>query len=366
MRKDQLTMTDFTKLEEQYRLASKAYAEGNPIMSDAQFDELENKLRELGSPLVDLVSEDFLDEGTTQEVSYETFSIRAVKTWEEVRAFFSAFPDCSFVATLKMDGICTKLAIDRNGLISQSRNRGSRNAIDYTDAMRIVLGNKTMRVPVSITGEAYVPWEDLEYFREKYNRDKYVMPRSAALSLLRTPYEHDEEDVKKLKFKAFATDMNLVDYETSLQWLELKGFEVPKHVKFKIDLSKDIKEQLLPIMNEVDTGEPSDGVVIQVNERGENFKPSIQGKYMSTQIAVKLDKWGGQVYEAEVIGLNIGMAKGNKGVTLQIKPFTLEDNSTINKVNAYNLGIVQRNKIKKGSIIKFVRVSNNMCNLIYE
>ena len=87
---------------------------------------------------------------------------------------------------------------------------------------------------------------------------------------------------------------------------------------------------------------------------------------MSTQIAVKLDKWGGQVYEAEVIGLNIGMAKGNKGVTLQIKPFTLEDNSTIHKVNAYNLGIVQRNKIKKGSIIKFVRVSNNMCNLIYE
>lgn len=357
---------DLNSLESQYRLASKAYAEGEPIMTDAEFDELENKLRELGSPLVDLVSEDFLEEGTSQEVSYETFSIRSPKNWEGVREFFEAFPDSTFVATLKMDGICTKLAIDSNGLISQSRNRGSRTAIDFTGAMRIVLGDMKIRKPVSITGEAFVPWEDLEYFREKYNKDKYVMPRSAAISLLRTPYEHDEEDVKKLKFRAFATDMKLLDYEASLQWLKAKGFEIPKYKVFKIDLSKDIEEQLLPIMNEVDTGEPSDGVVIQVNERGENFKPSIQGKYMSTQIAVKLGKWGGQVYEAEVIGLNIGMAKGNKGVTLQIKPFTLEDNSTINKVNAYNLGIVQRNKIKKGSIIKFVRVSNNMCNLIYE
>lgn len=357
---------NISNLEEQYILASKAYANGEPIMSDSEFDELENKLRELGSSLVDLVSEDFIDDGLEQEVSYETFSIRAVKTWQEVENFFRAFPDCTFVATLKMDGICTKLAINGSSIVAQSRNRGSRTAIDYTDAMNIVLDDIYLRGSVSVTGEAFVPWEDLEYFRNKYNKDKYVMPRSAAISLLRTPHEHDAEDVKKLQFRAFATDKKTLDYEASLQWLSAKGFKVPKYVVFKPDLSKDIKEQLLPILHEVDTGEPSDGVVIQVNERGENFKPSVEGKYMSTQIAVKLDKWGGQIYEAEVIGLNIGMAKGNKGCTLQIKPFTLEDNSTINKVNAYNLGIVQRNKIKKGSIIRFVRVSNNMCNLIYK
>lgn len=354
------------KLEQQYIEASKAYALGEPIITDSKFDELEIQLREMGSTLADNVSEDFLVEGAEQEVSYETFSIRAVKTWEEVVAYLKSFEGYSFVVTLKMDGICTKLAINRTAMVGQSRNRNSRTAIDFTEAVNIAINKPSMLFPTTVTGEAFVPWEDLQYFRDKYDINKYVMPRSAALSLLRTPQDHDAEDVKKLKFRAFATDRSSPDYETNLQWLKLKGFEVPKYKVFKPDYTKDLQEQLTAIMEEVDTGEPSDGIVIQVNEKVDPAKLKISGKYMSTQLAIKLDKWGGHEYEAEVIGLNIGNAKGNKGITLQIKPFTLEDNSTINKVNAYNLGIVERNKIRKGSKIKFVRVSNNMCNLIYE
>lgn len=357
---------DIKELEQQYRKASEAYALGEPIMTDYQFDQLENRLRELGSDLVDLVSEDFLDEGEEVGVSYETFSIRSPKSWEEIREYFAAFPNCSFVATLKIDGICTKLGVSPTKMIAQSRNRGARTAIDFSEAVNIAVPKPNVLSHTNITGEAFVAWEDLEYLREKYNPDKYVMPRSAALSLLRTPQDHDPEDVKLLKFRAFHVDRRAVDYEASLQWLKLKGFEVPKYVVFKVDLTKDIEEQLLPIMEEVDTGEPSDGVVIQVNERDESARPEFSGKYMSTQIAIKMGKWAGQAYEAEVVGLINGKAKGNKGCILQIKPFVTEDNATITKVNAYNIGIVERNKIKKGSIIKFVRVSNNMCNLVYE
>lgn len=356
---------DFYELEKEYIRASEAYALGEPIMTDQQFDELEQKLRDAGSSLVDMVSEDFLSDEVENEVSYETFSIRSPKTWAEVRAYFEAFPNNSFVASLKMDGICTKLGINRVNMIGQSRNRNSRTALDFTDAVNIAIPMPKVLSPITVTGESFVSWEDLDYFREKYNPGKYAMPRSAAISLLRTPKEYEVQDVKKLKFRAFATDKKMADYESELQWLKLKGFDVPKYVVFKIDLTKDIEEQLLPIMDEVDTGEPSDGVVIQVNERDLESRPEISGKYMSTQIAVKLGRWAGQEYEAEVVGLNLGEAKGNKGCTLQIKPFITEDNATITKVNAYNLGIVERNKIKKGSIIKFNRVSNNMCNLIY-
>ncbi|MFF2798060.1 hypothetical protein [Lysinibacillus xylanilyticus] len=358
--------TDLNELENQYRLASEAYALGEPVMSDIAFDELEKQLRDLGSSLVDMVSEDFLDEGIEHEVSYETFSIKAIKTWGEVRDYFLAFPNSTFVMALKYDGICTKLAADAYKMVGQSRNRNSKTAIDFTEAVNIAIPAPRVLSPVTITGEAFVPWEDLPPLREKYDDSKYVMPRSAAISLLRTPQNHEVEDVKRLKFKAFATDRKALSYESNLEWLKLKGFDVPKYVVFKPDLSKDIREQLLPLMDEVDTGEPSDGIVIQVNETDDASKPQIKGKYMSTQIALKLEKWGGHEYEAEVIGLNIGEAKGNKGCTLQIKPFTLGDNSTINKVNAYNLGIVERNKIKMGSKIKFVRVSNNMCNLTYK
>lgn len=351
-------------MEDKYRSASYSYAKGEPIMTDSEFDQLEKVLIKEGSALVDSVSEDFLDDDIVGEVNYETFSIKAVDTWGEVEDFLRAYPNNTFVATLKMDGICTKLAIDRNKMVGQSRNRNARTALDFTDAVNIVVRKPGTFVPVTVTGEAFVPWEDLPHLRETYDESKYIMPRSAAITLLRRPKEHLERDVKLMKFRAFNTDKNFDDYETSLKWLRNKGFEVPKYRVFRPDLQGDLKAQLSSIFEEVDTGEPSDGIVLQVNER--DVKPNITGKYMSTQIAVKLDKWGGDEYEAEVIGLNIGMAKGNKGVTLQIKPYTLTDNSTITKVNAYNLGIVNRNKIKKGSIIRFVRVSNNMCNLVYK
>ena len=355
---------DLHELEKLYKEASAAYATGEPIMSDRDFDALEVELRDLGSELVNFVSEDFENEEEELVANHETFSIYSPKTWVQVEAFFKAYPNASFVAALKFDGICTKLSIDSERMVGQSRNRGARTAIDYTDAVNIAIPKPLVRKPVNITGESFVEWDDLPYLRAKYNPNKYVMPRSAALSLLRTPNEHDEEDVKKLQFRAFATDMTLANYESELLWLKTKGFQIPVYEVFRIDTTEDIKTQLMPIFSRIDTGEPSDGVVIQVNER--DIVPTIEGKYMSTQIAFKLEQWGGHAYEAEVIGLNIGKAKGNKGTTLQIKPMTLEDNSTINKVNAYNLGIVERLKIKKGSIIRFERVSNNMCNLIYK
>lgn len=357
---------NYTEQEKLYMKACEAYALGEPILSDKAFDELEEELRVLGSKLVDLVSEDFLDEGEVREVSYETFSIKEAKTWAHVKEFFKAYPDCTFVATLKFDGICTKLGIDPKGLLSQSRNRGSRTALDFTKTMQTVLGNLKSDEPITITGESFVPWEDLETLRDTYNKDKYVMPRSAAISLLRTPDVHKDEHIRLMKFKAFHTDKPFDTYAESLDWLVSEGYDVPKYEVFSIEHSRDIEEQLNPILDLIDTGEPSDGVVIQVNERGSHITNNIDGKYMSTQMAFKMGKWAGEDYKAEVIGLNIGRAKGNKGVTLQIKPFITRDNSRITKVNAYNMGIIQRNKIRKGSIIEFVRVSNNMCNLVYK
>lgn len=353
-------------LENLYRKASKAYAEGSPIMSDREFDELEIKLIKEGSNLVNYVSEDFLDEPVESETNYETFSIKAVSDWESVEKYLKSFPNYSFVASLKLDGICTKVAMSNGVKTGESRNRNAKTALDFTKAVNIILPTIPDTEAYTITGESYVPLEDLQVLRDKYPNAKFVMPRSAAITLLRKPDEHEVQDVKRMKFKAFATSKDFDTYVDKLEWLQSIGLEVPIYKHFVYDKNKSAKEQLLPILNYLDNGEPSDGVVLQVNERIKPEDLEIQGKYISTQLAVKLERWGGKLYQAVAIGLNIGTAKGNKGTTIQIEPLTLEDNATITKVNAYNLGVIERNKIAKGSVITFERVSNNMCNLVYK
>lgn len=360
-------MTDQLQLlESQYKEASRKYAEGEPSISDREFDLLEKQLRELGSELVDSVSEDFLTEASDSETNYETFSIKAVTTWNEVKSYLESFPGYSFVASLKLDGICTKVAISPNSKTGESRNRNSKTALDFTTAVNIILPDLPDENSYTVTGESYVPWDELQPLREKYPTSKYVMPRSAAITLLRKPDSHESEDVKRMRFRAFATSKSFPTYIDKLEWLSSIGLETPIYQKFEYDSTRDVREQLLPILEYLDNEDPSDGVVLQVNEEIKPEDIEVRGKYMSTQLAVKLERWGGKVYQAVVTGLNIGSAKGNKGTTLQIEPLTLEDNATITKVNAYNLGVVERNKICKGSVITFERVSNNMCNLVYK
>lgn len=353
-------------MEEQYTRACEAYAsDGTYLLSDAEFDDLERKLRTAGSSLPDKLFEDISVGGESDtDIDDDSFSIKPVDNWVAVEEFLSMYPDSSFLASLKEDGICTKLAIDRTTMYGQSRNRNKRKPISFTKAVNIAINKPSLLSPITVTGESFVSWDDLVYLREKYDVTKYKMPRSAALSLLRTPDKHDPEDVRKLVFTAFNTNKPFATHADKLDWLKSKGFRVPRYVVFTPDMTKDIREQLLPIFDYVDVGSPSDGIVIEVNEC--NAVPVMNGKYMSTQLAIKLEKWASKDNVAEVIGLDLTAKKGNYGCVLKVKDVVMEDGATVGRVNAYNLGIVHRNKISKGSIIKFARVSNNMCNLIYD
>jgi hypothetical protein len=352
-------------METTYIKACEAYAEGIDEMDNFDFDKLEKDLRAAGSLLPDQLFEDIAIGGVGDtDIDDDSFSIKPVDNWSAVGEFISLYPDTDLIAMLKEDGICTKLAVDRVNMYGQSRNRNKRKALDFSKAVNMVIEKPSVLSPITITGESYVPWEAVEYLREKYDTTKYKMPRSAALSLLRTPEKHDIEDVRKLVFTAFNTNKSFATHSDKLDWLAAKGFRVPKYSVFRLDQSKDIREQMLSIIEAVDTGAPSDGIVLQVNSN--SVTPVINGKYQSTQLALKLEKWAGKDSTAEVIGLDLQPKKGTYGCVLLIKPVTMADGATVSRVNAYNLGIVHRNKISKGSIIKFARVSNNMCNLIYD
>lgn len=349
-----------------YKEACKYYALGQPIMTDAEFDVLEQELIELGSDLPDSVSEDFDDSYEQNEVGadYLTFSIKPIKTYQEAKEYFLRHKGETFTATPKIDGVCVKNLFDvGHYLESSSRNRKSKTAIDFTEAMRAIVPKLDLTKQVTVTGEAYVLQKDLQILRDVYGKDKYVLPRSAAISLLRNPEKH-REHIHLLNFKAFATSNTLSSHQEELDWLQSLGFQTPKSVVFQIDWDIDFETQVNNIMNLADDPSlPTDGIVIQVNSH--EFSSEATGKYLDTQIALKLGKWGGNVFEGVVIGLEFTEAKGNKGCVLLIEPLRLPDGVTQTRINAYNPGILERLNVSVGSVVKFRRESENSCNLIY-
>jgi len=343
-----------TEDELMYIEASRAYNDGEDIMTDQEFNILEKKLREAGSDVINF-THDQLAEGDLDE---ETFSILPVYSWEEVYTWFQATGEEVCILSQKVDGINAKAAYSTSTQrwVAQSRARDGRSAFDYSEALNYILPQQNDNV--GIVGEVYLPEEHLLYFREKYNRpDKFKLPRSGAIMLLRRPQDYDIDDLRLLQFRAFALTIPCTTKEQEFEELQARGFQTPAYL---VTLESNLTENY---RNLEGTTLPLDGIVLEVNDK--SFVPEVKGKYQSSQIAVKIGIYGDKKHEAVVVDIHIEPARGNFGVVLEIEPYLMPDGATITRVNAFNIGIVLRKNIKKGDKIKFNRKSNGMTVLVY-
>lgn len=341
-----------------YLKACDAYDNGEDIMSNSEFDILEKELRNLGYDGVNLRHEDVTYTNNTEtDIDDTGYSIQPLGSWDEVLEFIRNAGDNALIFTPKFDGVNCK---NQTGSNFSAQSRSNDNPIDYTDAMYELLPEIAERH--LIVGEVFLEEKYLQEFRDKYDTNKYKLPRSAALSILRLPLEHDEEDVQKLSFIAYNTDKSFQLKSDMFAWFDTLGIERPKYICKCFNTVEDIKSEVQTIMNELDDGLPMDGIVMEFN----NLKivPSVNAKYLSTQAAIKVDKWGVTYHTAIVNGLNLTQKKGSFGAVLTIEP-TLVEGVTVRKVNAFNYGIVLSENIEKGSEIKFVRKSNGMSFLKY-
>jgi len=343
-----------TKEELLYIEAARAYNKGNDIMSDQEFNELEEKLRKAGSNIVNYTHDQLAD----SDLDEETFSILPIYNWEDVYSWIDDTREEEFILSQKVDGVNAKIAFSTKTQLwkAQSRARDGRSAFDYSEALKHILPLQPDNI--GTVGEVYLPEEYLEYFREKYNRpDKFKLPRSAAIMLLRCPQDYEVEDLKLLQFRAFSLTVPCATKEDEFKELGRRGFTVPSFITTS---KSNVKENYQSLE---DSTIPLDGVVLEVNNK--SFVPEVKGKYQSSQIAVKIGVYGDKVHEAVVVDIHIEPARGNFGVVLEIEPYLMPDGATITRVNAFNIGIVLRKGIKKGDKIKFNRKANGMTVLVY-
>ena len=343
-----------TEEELLYIEASCAYNEGEEIMTDSEFNELEEKLRAAGSDIVNF-THDQLADGDLDE---ETFSILPVYNWEDVYAWIRDTGEDEYVLSQKVDGVNAKVmySTSTQSWLAQSRARDGRSAFDYSEALNHILPPQTDNI--GAVGEVFLPEEYLAYFREKYKRqDKFKLPRSGAIMLLRRPQDYDIEDLKLLQFRAFSLTVPCATKEQEFLELQRRGFQTPAYL---VTIESNVTENYRSLEG---TALPLDGIVMEVNDK--SFVPEVKGKYQSSQIAVKIGVYGDKKHEAVVTEIFVEPARGNFGVVLGIEPYLMPDGATISRVNAFNIGIVLRKGITKGSKIKFNRKANGMTVLVY-
>lgn len=121
------------ELAEEIERANKAYREGNPIMSDGEWDLKMDMLREMNpnNPLVNTaVIEDVKGKSRVQKLPYPMFSLEKVKSLDELNAWLREFSDDEeFIITPKYDGI-SLLSMDDEKVWTRGDGREGQLSID--------------------------------------------------------------------------------------------------------------------------------------------------------------------------------------------------------------------------------------------
>lgn len=109
---------EITNLVEKIRHANDAYREGEPVMSDAEYDALLDELKELDPGNVLLkrgIIEEAKGKARMEKLPVPMYSLEKVKTWDEIRDWLGQFtPDTRLVMTPKYDGISLVTSVGDN------------------------------------------------------------------------------------------------------------------------------------------------------------------------------------------------------------------------------------------------------------
>ena len=224
-------MNPIRDLIEKMHIWTEAYNRGEPMVSDAQWDECYFHLQELeeksgfrypDSPTqhIDYVVFDSLDKFTH---SIPMRSLAKTKSVEEVDAYFGDRP---YIGMVKMDGLSLSLTYKDGKLVSAATRGNGEIGENITHNARVIHNiPQTINtdIEVIINGEIICP---VDVF-EKYFAEDYKNPRNFAAGSIRL-LNSKECDARKLKFVAWecVAGTEFATFSERLNFLSLLGFDV--------------------------------------------------------------------------------------------------------------------------------------------
>jgi DNA ligase (NAD+) len=346
------------ELENQYLEAKKLYYEGNPIMSDWDFDQLEDKLKELGSDVINIVGTQHEKEINHLSPMLSLQKIQVLDTEKlPIEKFNSWVSSCKhntiLEATPKFDGSsCNLIYIDGNLNTALTRGNG-KTGTDITDKMKLIIPNKiNIQGIVEIRGEVIIK---TNLFNEKYSKD-YKNPRNFVAGILGRD-ETSTDIIKDFDFIAFEYRVHNTtlyqDYNhgnNPFETLSINGFDIPVYARlFQPNQFGEVFFKMLEFRKNSEYG--LDGYVIkypnefrnQIGETDHHPKWATAIKFPPTEMVTTIKS----------IAWNIGQSSEFKPIGI-LEPIEL-DGTTVSNVALHNIGNIVKNGLFPGAKVTIVK-----------
>jgi len=346
------------QLEALYLQAKEAYYAGEEIMSDAEFDELEETLREMGSEVVEIV-------GTTSDrtqkyphlsmmcsLAKHQATLAGVPPLEQMKKWFTQFPvDTEFEGSPKFDGNAIN-HIYKTGRYLQTLSRGDK---EYGKDLTPKFINKVPKTLKGITGDVEIRCEAIlsiaNYLKYKAIQPEIKNSRNFVAGMLNT--DQITESTKDIEFLPVEVRLHDGDYDfpkDTQTWLTSQNLPVPFTIKFKaIEFEKVYWE--MKAHRENDSLYQLDGFVVKAPEHMRK-EMGDTGHHPNWAIAIKFPP-----QEARTTVKDYRFTVGTTGeITpiIRLNPIDL-DGTTIQNTAGFNLGYIIREKLYPGAEVTIVK-----------
>jgi len=348
--------------------AAEAYYNGNEIMSDAEYDALINKLKEIDptDPLCanGLAASD--SNGSEKKIKHTmtTGTLSKCANTDELRDWLSRQEEVEdYSLEYKIDGSSMELKYE-HGKFVQAITRGDGfSGLDRTQTLSLMTFPKQLKSDYtgSIRSEMVIYNSDFEARFASKNAN----PRNTAAGIINRKFEtltaSDKEDLSYIHAVAYDADGDFDNQNDLLDWLREEGFEVTDNMVIAKPLLVAVAEELREnLRKKIASGEIKyncDGIVIKANDIDRKDR---QLKTPKRDVALKPEL---ETAVSKIIDIVWEMAGSTLNPVAVIEPVKLEGTtvsraslSNLNKMKTLGVEIGKMAVVQKaGQIIPMIR-----------
>lgn len=351
-------------LRERLITLNKAYREGNPQVSDIEYDHMVETLLE-NSPEDEFFKKGIVEEATDrmEELPVPMYSLEKIKTVKEFRKWLQKMfaAGCKeIVATPKFDGI--SLVVDEDDKRAWTRGDGVEGQLStkHFNKMSNGEGEQLESHFMHTWGEAIMKKKTFAHLKDSQADFTYKNARNMVAGLFNSPDGWKNRFIFNVDFVRYGSDLTGNKSEV-LAELNRTFRNVTPFVNFYIEEIMELDDEELNMLldeelhDRFDAEYKIDGVVIEVNEESVRKElgrlPNGNPAYA---IAFKKDEWC-DVYQTKVISIEKGVGKtGVLNPVIIIEPVEM-NGATVSRATAYNAAYLIDQHICEGAFIEVTR-----------
>lgn len=349
-------MDRIQELEELIRYHKAKYYQGNPEISDQDFDKLEDELRKKDpdNRVLNIV-------GTSprgnKKVKHATKMLSLNKTYKE-EELLNWIDKYEVVSTFKIDGVSCSLVYENGNLaLAKTRGDGSEGE-DITDKVlwmpSIPPATKKL-LSFEVRGELFCTEEDFFHLCDEMialGLERPTSQRNIVAGLIGR--KENIQLCRFIRFKAFdliIEDQVLKKESDKIKVMQDLGFDPEELVVHKN--TKDIQLRLKETQEFMSDGEYQiDGLVFSYNDLSLHEELGNTSHHPRYKIAFKFQ---GEAKQTEIKGITWQVSRN--GILTPIAEVKVVELSgaKISRVTLHNFGMVKQNNLKAGDIIEIIR-----------